>query len=151
MGAQIRVAIVPKLLGLPVFEANVAGARQVARSLDIDLTYTATSTASAPGQALILQSLIKQKYNVIALSADDPTIPDSVLEQAMKAGIKVISFGCGSSGGTCPATAGRSTNILQMSGFPARSCSSNQSREAHTSGHSGPPRPSTGGHGTIGC
>jgi AI-2 transport system substrate-binding protein/rhamnose transport system substrate-binding protein len=91
-GAPIRVAIVPKLLGLPVFEANVAGAQQVAESLGIDLTYAATSTASATGQVSVLESLIKEKVNVITLSANDPTIPDPVLEQAMKAGIRVISF-----------------------------------------------------------
>ncbi|MGA2925759.1 MAG: substrate-binding domain-containing protein [Solirubrobacteraceae bacterium] len=82
----------PKLLGLPVFEANVAGAQQVAESLGIDLTYAATSTASATGQVSVLESLIKEKVNVITLSANDPTIPDPVLEQAMKAGIRVISF-----------------------------------------------------------
>jgi len=90
--AKIKVAIVPKLLGLPVFEANVAGARDVAPGLGISLDYTAPATASATGQVSIFNSLIAQHYNVITLSADDPTVPDSVLEKAMKAGIKVISF-----------------------------------------------------------
>jgi len=89
---QIKVAIVPKLLGLPVFEANVKGAKQVAPGLGIKLLYTAPATASAEGQVAIFNSLIRQHYNVITLSADDPTTPAPVLEQAMKAGIKVISF-----------------------------------------------------------
>lgn len=91
-GSCIKVAIVPKLLGLPVFEANVKGANEVASGLGICLKYTAPATASPTGQVSIFQSLIKQKYNVITLSADDPTIPDTVLEQAMKAGIKVVTF-----------------------------------------------------------
>ena len=90
--APIKVAIVPKLLGLPVFEANVQGAREVAPSLGIKLTYTAPATASAEGQVQIFNSLIAQKYNVITLSSDDPTVPAPVLEKAMKAGIKVITF-----------------------------------------------------------
>ena len=89
---KIKVAIVPKLLGFPVFEANVKGAREVAPSLGINLTYTAPATASAEGQVQIFNSLILQHYNVITLSADDPTVPAPVLEKAMKAGIKVISF-----------------------------------------------------------
>ncbi len=90
--AKIKVAIVPKLLGLPVFEANVQGAKQVASPIGIALKYTAPATASATGQVSIFNSLIAQHYNVIALSADDPTVPDPVLEKAMKAGIKVITF-----------------------------------------------------------
>lgn len=89
---KIKVAIVPKLLGLPVFEANVKGARQVAPGLGISLKYTAPATASATGQVSIFNSLIAQHYNVITLSADDPTVPDAVLQKAMKAGIKVVTF-----------------------------------------------------------
>ncbi len=89
---KIKVAIVPKLLGLPVFEANVKGANEVAPKLGIALKYTAPATASATGQVSIFNSLIAQHYNVITLSADDPTVPDSVLQKAMKAGIKVITF-----------------------------------------------------------
>jgi ABC-type sugar transport system substrate-binding protein len=89
---SLKVAIVPKLLGLPVFEANVKGAKEVAPSLGISLKYTAPATASATGQVSIFNSLIAQHYNVITLSADDPTVPDSVLQKAMKAGIKVVTF-----------------------------------------------------------
>lgn len=88
----IKVAIVPKLLGLPVFEANVKGAREVAKRLGIDLKYTAPATASAEGQVQIFNSLIAQHYNVITLSSDDPTVPVPVLKKAMKAGIKVVTF-----------------------------------------------------------
>ncbi|MDA8296436.1 MAG: substrate-binding domain-containing protein [Actinomycetota bacterium] len=91
-GKPIKVAIVPKLLGLPVFEANVKGAEEVAPSLGIALKYTAPATASAEGQVQIFNSLILQHYNVITLSSDDPTVPAPVLEKAMKAGIKVITF-----------------------------------------------------------
>jgi len=91
-GGKLKVAIVPKLLGLPVFEANVAGARSVAGKLGIQLKYTAPATASATGQVSIFNSLIAQHYNVITLSADDPTVPDAVLEKAMRDGIKVITF-----------------------------------------------------------
>jgi ABC-type sugar transport system substrate-binding protein len=64
----------------------------VAPSLGISLKYTAPVTASAEGQVQIFNSLILQHYNVITLSADDPTVPAPVLEKAMKAGIIVISF-----------------------------------------------------------
>jgi ABC-type sugar transport system substrate-binding protein len=89
---KIKVSIVPKLLGLPVFLANVKGAREVAPSLGINLTYTAPVTASATGQAQIFRTETAEHFNVITLSADDPTIPAPALEAAMKAGIQVVSF-----------------------------------------------------------
>jgi AI-2 transport system substrate-binding protein len=84
--------MVPKLLGLPVFEANEKGAKEVAGGLGIKFYYTAPATASATGQVSIFNSLIAQKYNVITLSADDPTVPVPVLKKAMAAGIKVITY-----------------------------------------------------------
>ena len=88
----IKVAMVPKLLGLPVFEANEKGAQSVVSKLGISFTYTAPATASAEGQVSIFDSLIAQHYNVITLSSDDPTVPAPVLQKAMKAGIQVITY-----------------------------------------------------------
>lgn len=88
----IKVSMVPKLLGLAVFEANDQGAMQVAKKLGIDLTYTAPATASAEGQVSIFDAEIAEHYNVITMSSDDPTVPAPVLQKAMKAGIQVITY-----------------------------------------------------------
>ena len=88
----IKVSMVPKLLGLAVFEANDQGAAQVAKKLGIDLTYTAPATASAEGQVSIFDAEIADHYNVITMSSDDPTVPAVVLKKAMKAGIQVITY-----------------------------------------------------------
>jgi ABC-type sugar transport system substrate-binding protein len=93
-GDQITVAIVPKLLGLSVFEANVKGAKQVAPSLKMDINYTASVQASGPDQANIINGLVKSNKppNVIAYSANDPTSEVPALMAAKAAGIKVIGF-----------------------------------------------------------
>ena len=88
----ITVSMVPKLLGLTVFEANEKGAQQVVRKLGIKLTYTAPATASAEGQVAIFDAEIAQHYNVITMSSDDPTVPAPVLKKAMKDGIQVITY-----------------------------------------------------------
>ncbi len=88
----IKVSMVPKLLGLAVFEANEQGAKQVANKLGISFTYTAPATASAEGQVAIFKAEIAQHYNVITMSSDDPTVPAPVLQEAMKAGIQVITY-----------------------------------------------------------
>jgi ABC-type sugar transport system substrate-binding protein len=90
--ATIKVSMVPKLLGLTVFEANEQGAQQVAGKLGISFTYTAPATASAEGQVAIFKAEIAQHYNVITMSSDDPTVPAPVLQEAMKDGIQVITY-----------------------------------------------------------
>jgi len=91
---HITVAIVPKLLGLSVFEANVQGAKQVAGSLNESIDYTASVDASGPDQAAVIMGLVNSNNppNVIAYSANDPTSEVPALLAAMKAGIKVIGF-----------------------------------------------------------
>ncbi len=93
-GPDITVAIVPKLLGLSVFEANVKGAEEVAPDLGITVEYTASVEANASDQAEVLQGLINRNNppDVIAYSANDPTTIVPVLQEAMKKGIHVIGF-----------------------------------------------------------
>ena len=92
--APITVAIVPKLLGLSVFEANVKGAKEVAPSLNETINYTASVNASGPDQAAVIMGLVHSNHppQVIAYSANDPTSEVPALEAAAKAGIKVIGF-----------------------------------------------------------
>ena len=88
----IKVAMVPKLVGLSVFKANEKGAEMVAKKLNIHFLYTGPVTASAQGQVDIIKSLIARHFNVITITANDPTEPAPALERAMRAGIKVISY-----------------------------------------------------------
>src|SRR5665811_786206 len=63
--ATIKVAMVPKLVGLAVFKANEIGARNVAKELNIDFNYTGPVQASAQGQVDTFNALINQKVDVI--------------------------------------------------------------------------------------
>lgn len=91
---KITVAIVPKLLGLPVFEANVKGAKQVASSLNETIDYTASVKASGADQAQVIEGLVNSNTppDVIAYSANDPTSIVPALKAAAAKGIKVIGF-----------------------------------------------------------
>jgi ABC-type sugar transport system substrate-binding protein len=93
-GAPFTLAIVPKLLGLSVFEANVKGAKQVGPSLGVTINYTASVKASGADQAQIIEGLVKSNNppKVIAYSANDPTSEVTALKDAKAHGIKVIGF-----------------------------------------------------------
>lgn len=110
----ITVAIVPKLLGLSVFEANVKGAKQVAPSLNETIDYTASVDASGPEQAAVIMGLVHSNHppQVIAYSANDPTSEVPALEAAAKAGIKVIGF-------DSDVTASARSYFIQDTSYPA--------------------------------
>ena len=111
---HITVAIVPKLLGLSVFEANVQGAKEVAPSLKESIDYTASVDASGPDQAAVILGLVHSNNppQVIAYSANDPTSEVPALEAAMKAGIKVIGF-------DSDVTASARSYFIQDTAYPA--------------------------------
>lgn len=111
---HITVAIVPKLLGLSVFEANVQGAKQIASSLNETIDYTASVNASGPAQAAVIMGLVHSNHppQVIAYSANDPTSEVPALEAAAKAGIKVIGF-------DSDVTASARSYFIQDTSYPA--------------------------------
>lgn len=88
----IKVAMVPKLVGLAVFKANEQGAQEAAKKLNIQFKYTGPVDASAQGQVQVFNSLIAQQYNVITTTANNPTELAPALEKARKQGIKVVSY-----------------------------------------------------------
>jgi ABC-type sugar transport system substrate-binding protein len=111
---HITVAIVPKLLGLSVFEANVKGAKEAAPGLNETIDYTASVDASGPDQAAVIMGLVHSNNppQVIAYSANDPTSEVPALEAAAKAGIKVIGF-------DSDVTAGARSYFIQDTAYPA--------------------------------
>ena len=88
----IKVAMVPKLVGLSVFKANEQGAAAAAKQLNIDFLYTGPVTASAQGQVDVFNSLIARRFNVITTTANNPTQLAPALRRARQQGIKVVSY-----------------------------------------------------------
>ncbi len=93
---NIKVALVVKNLGNSFFEAVRDGGLEAAKELGgVDVIYQGPSTPTAEGQIDIINSLIAQKVNAIAISANDVDALVPITKKAMAAGIKVISFDSG--------------------------------------------------------
>lgn len=72
------------------------GGLEAAKELgNVELIYQGPSTPTAEGQIEIIDSLIAQKVDAIAISANDVDALIPIAKKAMKAGIKVISFDSG--------------------------------------------------------
>ena len=91
-----KIALVVKALGIGFFDAANKGAQEAAKELgDVDIIYTGPTTTTAEGQIEVINSLIAQKVDAIAVSANDADALVPALKKAMDRGIKVISWDSG--------------------------------------------------------
>ena len=93
---KLRVAMVVKALGIGFFDACRDGGLEAAKELgNVDLIYTGPTKTTAEDQIAVIDALIAQKVDAIAISANDQSALVPVCKKAMSRGIKVISFDSG--------------------------------------------------------
>ncbi|WP_371255992.1 rhamnose ABC transporter substrate-binding protein [Paracoccus sp. J39] len=93
---NLRIALVAKALGIGFFEAANKGAQEAATELgDVEIIYTGPTDTTAEGQIEVINSLIAQRVDAIAISANDTDALVPTLKKAMQRGITVISWDSG--------------------------------------------------------
>jgi rhamnose transport system substrate-binding protein len=90
-GKKITVAFVPKLQGIPYFEAMNTGGQKAASALGINWIYKGSTTADPGAQTDIVKSLIQQKVDVLVVAPNDPDSMAPVLADAKAKGIHVMT------------------------------------------------------------
>ncbi|TNJ40527.1 rhamnose ABC transporter substrate-binding protein [Phaeobacter sp. B1627] len=93
---NVRIALVVKALGIGFFEAAAEGAKEAAAELgNVEIIYTGPTDTTAEGQIEVINALIAQKVDAIAVSANDTDALVPALQRAMQRGITVISWDSG--------------------------------------------------------
>ena len=93
---DIKIGLVVKSLGNGFFEAANKGAQEAAKELGgVQVIYTGPTSTTAEGQIEVINSLIAQGVDAIAISANDPDAVVPALKKATQRGIKVISWDSG--------------------------------------------------------
>ena len=87
-----KVFLIPKFVGIPVFTQNSLGAKQAAKELGDTVTYNGPTEASAAKQVPFIDNAVRQGYNAIIISADDPNAVAPALKRAAAKGVKIISY-----------------------------------------------------------
>jgi rhamnose transport system substrate-binding protein len=91
-----RIALVVKALGIGFFEAAAKGAEEAAAELGgVKIIYTGPTDTTAEGQIEVINSLIAQRVDAIAVSANDKDALVPALKRVMERGITVISWDSG--------------------------------------------------------
>lgn len=84
--------LVPKNLGNPYFDTANNGAQEAAAELGVTVLYQGSSAADATQQIQLINSLIAQKVNGLAVAANDSDALVPTGKDAMDAGIPVVSW-----------------------------------------------------------
>lgn len=87
-----NVAFVPKLQGIPYFEAMNTGGKKAAAALgNVKWLYQGPTQADAAAQTQIVRSYIQQGVDVLVVAPNDPNSMAPVLKEAEAKGIKVMT------------------------------------------------------------
>ena len=79
---NVKIGLVVKSLGNGFFEAANKGAQEAAKELgDVEMIYTGPTTTTAEGQIEVINALIAQRVDAIAISANDPDARRSGAEE----------------------------------------------------------------------
>ena len=96
LAEDTRIALVVKAPGIGFFEAAAKGAEEAAAELGgVEIIYTGPTDTTAEGQIEVINALIAQNVDAIAISANDTDALVPALKKAMQRGITVISWDSG--------------------------------------------------------
>lgn len=89
VGKNLSVAFVPKIQGIPFFEAMNTGGADAAKEFGFKWVYTGPTTADPAAQSDVIRSLIQQKVNALMVAPNDPDSVAPLLETAKNKEIRV--------------------------------------------------------------
>ena len=88
----LKIAYLPKQLNNPYTDVEVGGGKVAVGEIKGEYKLVGPNDASASSQVSYINTLIQQQQDVIVVAANDPNAVCPSLNQARKAGIKVVAF-----------------------------------------------------------
>jgi len=89
---RLKIGLMPKLVGIPYFNACERGAREAAAELGVDLTFDGPTTNDVVQQNKLIQTWIARRFDVIAVAPNDPHAVADKLRRARQRGIHVLTW-----------------------------------------------------------
>jgi rhamnose transport system substrate-binding protein len=86
-GGPAKICMMPKLVGIPYFNASEKGAKEAAKELDVELVYDGPTEAKAALQSQMIEQFIQQQCGAITVAANDPNALAPAMKKADNAGI----------------------------------------------------------------
>lgn len=86
-----KIAFIPKLIGIPYFNAMEKGGLQAEKDLGVKFIYTGPTTADSAKQIEMIDNLITQGVDAIAVAPNDPVAITPIIKKAKERGIVVLT------------------------------------------------------------
>jgi len=86
-GGPKKICMMPKLVGIPYFNASEKGAEEAAKDLGVELVYDGPTEAKAALQSQMIEQYIQQQCGAITVAANDPDALAPAMKKADEAGI----------------------------------------------------------------
>jgi rhamnose transport system substrate-binding protein len=87
-----KICMMPKLVGIPYFNASEKGAEEAAKELGVELVYDGPTEAKAALQSQMIEQWIQQQCGAISVAANDPNALAPAMKKAGDAGIKTSAW-----------------------------------------------------------
>jgi simple sugar transport system substrate-binding protein len=89
---DITIVVMPKLVGIPYFNASETGAKQAGRDLGVNVIYTGPTTADAADQVKMIEDLMTKGVNAICVAPNNAQALTPILMRAKKAGVTILDW-----------------------------------------------------------
>lgn len=86
------ILVMPKLVGIPYFNASETGAIQAGEDLGVEVIYAGPTQADAAAQVKMIEDYISRGVDAIAVAPNDPAALSPVLKKAREEGILVLDW-----------------------------------------------------------
>ena len=89
--AQYDIVFIPKIVGIPYFNAMEEGGKKAAKDLGVNFIYSGPTTDNVAEQIQMVDNFITRGVDAIAVAPNDPAAISPVLKKAMQNGILTMT------------------------------------------------------------
>lgn len=86
------IAVMPKLIGIPYFNASEVGALKAGQDLGVEVKYVGPTNADATEQVKMIEDLLNQGIDALCVAPNDPEALSPVLQRAKADGVVVLDW-----------------------------------------------------------
>jgi ABC-type sugar transport system substrate-binding protein len=86
------IVVMPKLVGIPYFNASEVGAEEAGEELGIEVIYTGPTEGDAAQQVTMIEDLLIRGIDAIAIAPNDPDAVSPALQKCQEEGVLVCDW-----------------------------------------------------------
>jgi len=90
--AGLKIAVLPKAINIPYFDAAYVGAQKACAEIGATCTQVGPTEATGAAQVEFINTVVQQQYDALVISAADANAVVPALTAAQEAGVTVVTY-----------------------------------------------------------